>query len=304
LGRPSLTRFAWLSIAAAVITIGLKAGAYLVTGSVGLMSDAIESLVNLVAAIGALIALTVAEREPSEEHAFGYEKVEYFSSGLEGGLILIAAIGIVVTAVQRLIEPAPIDQVGLGLAIAAIASGVNAGVAWRLLRAAREYESIVLEADARHLITDVWTTTGVILGVGVVGVTGWVRLDPIIALIVAANIVRTGAGLLRRSTRGLLDAAVPIDERNAIVAVLERYAQDHPVEWHALRTRQAGRRRFISVHILVPGDWTVQRGHQLLETIEGDVRAVVPRATLFTHLESRDDPASYEDIALDRDGTK
>jgi cation diffusion facilitator family transporter len=206
-----------------------------------------------VAAIGALIALTVAEREPDEEHAFGYEKVEYFSSGLEGGLILVAAGGIGVAALQRLFNPQPLDQVGWGLAVSALASGVNFAVAWRLLRAAREYESVVLEADARHLFTDVWTTAGVMLGVGLVALTGWHRLDPIVALVVAGNIVWTGAGLLRRSARGLLDAAVPIPDRNAIATVLNQYAANHPIEWHALRTRQAGRRRFISVHILVPG---------------------------------------------------
>jgi cation diffusion facilitator family transporter len=301
---PSLTRFAWLSIAAAVTTIGLKAGAYIITGSVGLMSDAMESLVNLVAAIGALIALTVAEREPDEEHAFGFEKVEYFSSGLEGGLILIAAGGIGVAAVQRLLDPQALGQLGWGLAVSAIASAVNLAVAWRLLGAAHDYDSLVLEADARHLFTDVWTTAGVILGVGLVALTGWDRLDPIVALVVAGNIVWTGIGLVRRSTRGLLDAAVPIEERNGITAILNRYTDAYPIEWHAFRTRQAGRRRFVSVHILVPGDWTVHRGHELLEAIEGEICALLPRASLFTHLEPREDPASYEDTTLDRVGTR
>ncbi len=297
---PSLTRFAWLSIAAAVVTIVLKTLASLLTGSVGLMSDAIESGVNLVAAIAALIALTIAEREPSEEFAFGYEKAEYFSSGFEGALILLAAFGIAVAAVERLLAPRPIGEVGTALAVSTVASLVNFGVAWRLLRAAREYESITLEADARHLLTDVWTSAGVIVGVGIVAVTGEVRLDALVALAVAANIVWTAIGLIRRSVHGLLDRALPSPERIAIQDALNRYAEALPIEWHALRTRQAGRRRFVSVHILVPGDWTVHQGHQLLEKVEHDISSLYQHTTVFTHLESLDDPASYEDTALDR----
>jgi cation diffusion facilitator family transporter len=298
--RPSLTRFAWLSICAAVLTISLKAGAYFLTGSVGLLSDALESLVNLVAALGALVALTVLEREPDEERAFGYEKVEYFASGLEGALILVAAVGIVVTAVPRLIHPASISEAGWGLVVSALASLVNLGVAWRLFRAGREHGSITLEADARHLMTDVWTSAGVIVGVAAVALTGWLWLDPLIALAVAANIVWTGAGLVRRSALGLLDTAVPPTERAAIQAILTRYAQERGIQWHALRTRQAGRRRFVSVHILVPGNWTVHEGHALLENIESDLCAALPTTTVFTHLESLDDPASWLDTALDR----
>ncbi len=298
----SLTRFAWLSIAAAIITIALKTGAYLLTGSVGLMSDALESLVNLVAAIGALIALTVAEREPSEEYAYGLEKAEYFSSGLEGALVLAAAVGIVVAAIPRLLQPQPISAVGVGLAVSGVASLVNLFVARRLLRAGREYQSITLEADARHLFTDVWTSAGVILGVGLVALTHWDRLDAIVALAVAANIVWTGVGLVRRSALGLLDRALPLAERTAIQEVLARCTASDGIQWHALLTRQAGRRRFISVHILVPGDWTIQRGHELLERIEQDIRAIFPRATVQTHIEPIEDPASYEDAALDRAG--
>ncbi len=298
----SLVRFAWLSIAAALITITLKSAAYLLTGSVGLMSDALESIVNLVAAIGALIALIVAQREPNEEFAYGFAKAEYFSSGLEGALILAAAIGIVITSVPRLIEPHPIGLVGLGLAVSSAASVVNLFVALRLLRAGREHQSITLEADARHLLTDVWTSVGVVVGVGLVALSGQHRLDAVVALLVAANIVWTGVGLMRRSAFGLLDRAVPAADRSTVHEVLERYAAAEGIRWHALRTRQAGRRRFVAVHILVPGDWSVQRGHQLLEEIERDVRAVFPPATttVFTHLESLDDPASYEDTNLDR----
>jgi cation diffusion facilitator family transporter len=299
-GARSLTRFAWLSIVAALLTISLKAGAYIITGSVGLLSDALESLVNLVAALGALVALTVAEREPDEERAFGYEKAEYFASGLEGALVLVAAVGIVVTAVPRLLRPEPVNEVGWGLVVSTLASLVNLGVAWRLFRAGREHSSITLEADARHLMTDVWTSAGVIVGVAAVALTGWLWLDPLIALAVAANIVWTGAGLVRRSALGLLDTALPPAERAAIEAILSRYAQERGIQWHALRTRQAGRRRFVSVHILVPGSWTVHEGHALLELIEADLRAALPTTTVFTHLESLDDPASWLDTALDR----
>jgi cation diffusion facilitator family transporter len=295
-----LTRFAWLSVGAAVATISLKAAAYVVTGSVGLLSDALESLVNLVAALGAVVALMVAEREPDVEHAYGYEKAEYFSSGLEGALILVAAVGIVSAALPRLIEPEPISEVGLGLAVSALASLINLLVAVRLLWAGRTYQSISLEADARHLLTDVWTSVGVIVGVGLVAITGWERLDPVVALAVAANIIRTGVSLVRRSALGLLDTSLVPGERAAVEAVLTRHTVPRGCVWHALRTRQAGRRRFVSVHILVPGEWTVQRGHEMLESIEHDVRALFPRVTVLTHLEPLEDPASYSDTSLDR----
>jgi cation diffusion facilitator family transporter len=297
----SLTRFAWLSILAAVITIGLKAGAYLLTGSVGLLSDALESLVNLVAAIAALIALSVAEQAPDEEHAFGHNKAEYFASGLEGLLVVIAAGAIAVTAIPRLLQPIALEQVGFGLGVSLLASLINLGVAQRLLRAGKEHRSITLEADARHLMTDVWTTVGVVLGIGVVALTGWSRLDPLIALAVAANIVWTGIGLIRRSMLGLLDTALPIEERRIIDAILSRYEREAGIQTHALRTRAAGPRRFVAVHILVPGSWTVRQGHELLEAIEEEIRLALPATTLFTHLEALEDPASFADAALDRD---
>src|SRR5919199_4535366 len=260
--RRPLTRFAWLSIAAACLTIGLKAGAYLMTGSVGLLSDALESLVNLAAAIVALVALTIAAREPHEEHPFGYEKAEYFSSGIEGGLILLAAASIIVTALERLLHPLAMAEIGFGLAISALASLVNLGVAVRLRRAGRAFHSITLQADAQHLLTDVWTSAGVIVGVGLIALTGWLWLDPLVALAVAANIIWSGLQLLQRSARGLLDAAIPAPERAAVQAILERY-RAQGVDWHALRTRQAGARRFVALHVLVPGGWSVQRGHDL-----------------------------------------
>ena len=295
----SLTRFAWLSIAAAVLTIALKAAAYWLTGSVGLLSDALESLVNLVAAIMALAMLTIAARPADEEHTYGHSKAEYFSSGVEGALIVLAAVSIGWAAWPRLLHPQPIEQPGLGLAISVAASILNFIVARILLAAARRYHSITLEADAHHLMTDVWTSAGVLVGVVAVVLTGWERLDPIIALLVAANIIWTGVQLVRRSALGLLDTALPAEEQAAVRQVLDRYAQPE-VQFHALRTRQAGARRFVSMHVLVPGSWTVHRGHALLEQIERDIRAVLPNATIFTHLEALDDPTSWQDTALDR----
>ena len=296
----NLTRFAWLSIGAAVLTIALKTTAYWLTGSVGLLSDALESLVNLVAALMALAMLTIAARPADEMHAFGYGKAEYFSSGLEGALILLAAASITWTAVPRLFAPQPLENVGIGLGISVLASAINFGVARVLMNAGKEHRSITLEADAHHLMTDVWTSAGVVLGVSVVALTGWVRLDPIIALIVAANILRIGWQLLRRSVRGLMDATLPVAERDAIKRVLNRYESQQGIQYHALRTRQAGTRAFISLHVLVPREWTVKRGHDLLEQLERDIRASIPGAQLFTHLEPQGDPAALEDIALDR----
>ncbi|CAG0943960.1 Ferrous-iron efflux pump FieF [Anaerolineae bacterium] len=297
--RSSLTRFAWLSIGAAVVTIALKSAAYLLTGSVGLLSDALESLVNLVGALMALAMLTVAARPADEDHTYGHSKAEYFSSGVEGTLILIAAISIVITAIPRLITPKPLDQVGLGLAVSVAASLVNLVVALILLKAGKRYNSITLEADAHHLMTDVWTSVGVLVGVGAVALTGWERLDPIVAFIVAGNIVWSGVRIVRMSALGLMDTALSVEEQNTLKGVLENYKQDG-VQYHALRTRQAGSRQFVSFHFLVPGQWTVERGHQLLENIEADIRRALPNATVFTHLESLNDPASWDDTNLDR----
>ena len=299
--RSSLTRYAWLSIAAAIVTIGLKSLAYGLTGSVGLLSDAVESLVNLLAAIMALAMLTIAARPPDDAHLYGHSKAEYFASGVEGILILMAAISIGATAVQRLIAPQPLD-VGVGLVFSVAASLINLGVARVLLRAGKKHNSITLEADARHLMTDVWTSVGVIGGVGLVALTGWERLDPIVALAVAAHIVRAGYRLIKHSLSGLMDTAFPAEEQNAVVQILEAY-QKQGVQYHALRTRQAAARRFISVHILVPGAWTVQRGHQMLERIETDIGKALSEVTVSSHLEPIEDPSSFEDTGLDREET-
>jgi cation diffusion facilitator family transporter len=294
-----LRRFAFLSIAAALVTIGMKTVAWRLTGSVGLLSDALESLVNLVAAVITLFMLIVAARPPDEDHAYGHEKAEYFASGAEGALILVAAAGIAWTAIDRLLAPRPLEQVGWGVLVSTGASVVNFGVARVLLRAGKRYHSIALEADARHLLTDVWTTAGVLAAVGLVALTGWNVLDPIIALVVAAQIVWTGVHLLRRSAAGLLDTALAPQEQASLREVLARH-EGPGLQFHAVRTRQAASRRFVSMHVLVPGGWTVRVGHELAERIEAEVRAVIPNATVFTHLEAIEDPISFQDQGLDR----
>ncbi len=294
-------RYAALSIVAAVLTIGLKLGAYLLTGSVGLFSDAAESVVNLVAAVAALLALTVALRPPDEDHAFGHNKAEYFSSGLESALIIIAAVWIGATAWDRLMDPQPLENVGLGLSVTLVATALNGGVALVLLRAGRRLRSITLRADAQHLLTDVWTSVGVVAGIVLVQLTGWLVLDPLIALAVAANIVWTGVRLFRDTAQGLLDRALPPEELKEISRVLSRY-EARDIRFHALRTRAAGQRRFVSMHILVPGKWTVQRGHDLSEKLEADLaEALQGNTTFFIHIEPTEDPASFADQSLDRE---
>jgi len=273
--------------------MALKTVAFMVTGSVGLLSDAVESVVNLVGGIMALAMLTIAARPADENHAYGHSKAEYFSSGLEGGLILVAAIGIGAAAISRLLAPKPLAELGVGLAVSIVASLVNLGVAMLLLKVGREQNSITLEANAKHLLTDVLTSAGVVLAVGVVALTGWLVLDPIIALVVAANIVRTGVGIVKRSVSGLMDIVLSAPDQAAVRRVLQSYEQQG-VQFHELRTRQAGAQKFVSVHVLVPGAWTVHEGHKLLDQIEADIRHALPEAVVFTHLESLDDPASWD----------
>ena len=293
-----LTRYAWLSVAAALVTITLKLAAYAVTGSVGLLSDAFESTVNLVAAVVALFALRLAARPPDENHQYGHGKVEYFSAGVEGGMIFVAALAIGVAAVQRLVDPRELDSIGLGLAASTVASVVNLVVARVLLRAGHRHRSLTLVADGRHLVTDVWTTAGVLVAVVATTLTGWWWLDPVIALGVAANIVFTGVRLLRTSLAGLMDEAMPRDEIDALQVVLDGYRATEGIQFHALRTREAGAWRFVSVHVLVPGAWSVQHGHDLVERVEADLADAVPGAQVFTHLEPVEDPLSWADVDL------
>jgi cation diffusion facilitator family transporter len=298
--RASLKKFAWLSIGAALATITLKTGAYLLTGSVGLLSDALESLVNLAGAIMALGMLTIAARPADESHVYGHSKAEYFASVTEGLLVLGAAVGIIGAAVNRLMQPRELEQLGLGLGVSIAASAINLTVARILFRVGRERRSITLEADAQHLMTDVWTSAGVIGGVAVAGFTGWGILDPLVAIAVALNIVWTGIQLVGRSVSGLMDAALPEQERTLIEGVMQKY-RDKGVTFHALRTRQAAARRFVSVHMLVPGEWTVHDAHHVAEDFESDIRAALGSVvTVFTHIEPVEDELSMEDIFLDR----
>ncbi|MBP7690256.1 MAG: cation transporter [Thermoflexales bacterium] len=297
--RSFLKKFAWLSIGAAVATITLKSLAYLLTGSVGLLSDAAESIVNLIGAIVALIMLTIAARPADDDHAFGHSKAEYFSSGIEGVLIVIAAISIAATAIERLANPQPLEQAGIGLLVAVVASAINFSVARVLAKAGKQYNSITLEADAKHLMTDVWTSAGVITAVAAVAITNWLWLDSIIALAVAVNILWSAYGLIKRSAQGLMDSALPAEEQAAIKKILTAYTTPG-VQFHAVRTRQAAARRFVSFHVMVPGSWPVQQGHDLLEKIEQEIRAALPDVTLNTHLEPVEDPVSLADAELDR----
>jgi len=293
--RAALTRFAWISIGASITTIALKSSAYLLTNSVGFLSDAVESLVNLVAGVMALAMLTVAARPPDEDHAYGHSKAEYFSSTTEGILILAAAGGIIFTAIQRFFNPQPLERLGLGLVISAAASVVNFAASRILLKAGKRENSITLEADAQHLMTDVWTSVGVISAIGFVALTDWQMLDPIIAMLVGLNIVWTAYQLLRRSVAGLMDASLPEQDLKVIETVMATY-RAKGVAFHALRTRQSAARRFVSVHVLVPGAWTLHDAHHIAEDFEGDIRRELADAIVHTHLEPVDDEISMVDV--------
>lgn len=295
-----LERFAWLSIVAALVTIALKAAAWWITGSVGLLSDALESLVNLAAALLVLWMLRLAASPPDEEHPYGFSKAEYFSAGIEGGLIVLAAAGILFAAIPRLLHPEPLAMPGPGLALTALATALNFAVARSLMGAGRRFHSITLEADGRHLMTDVWTSLGVFVGVALVFATGLYWLDPLVALAVAVHIVWTGAALVRRSVKGLLDAAISPVDKSEVTRLFGEYSRRYGVAFHALRTRQAGARRFLSFHMLVPDAWTVSQAHKLSEEIEERIRSLVPNASIDTHIEPISDPASYDDQGLDR----
>jgi cation diffusion facilitator family transporter len=293
-GQEDLSRFAWLSIGTGIVVFGLKLYAYFLTDSVGLLSDALESTVNIVAAVVALVALKAAARPGDERHHFGLSKAEYFSALFEGLMILIAAGLIMFTAIPRFLDPQPLEDLGIGLVISGIATVLNFVVATILMRAGLKHRSIVLQADSKHLMTDVWTSGGVIVAVLLVGATGWLRLDPLIAMAVALNIVFAGLKLIGSSAMGLLDASLPEEENALVVEVLQRH-QTGTVRFHALQTRESGRQRFVSMHVLVPGAWTVAQGHDLLEAVEDDIRHVLPDTVISTHLEPIEDPRAWED---------
>jgi cation diffusion facilitator family transporter len=282
-----LFRFMLLSLAAAVITIVLKALAAGITGSVGFLSDAMESGVNLVAAIVALASLRAAARPPDHNHHFGHGNAEYLSAAVEGGMIFVAAAAIIWTSIQRLIEPIPLTQPGVGLALSTGASLVNLAVGLLLIKVGRRHRSMTLVADGKHLLTDVLTSVGVLVGIALVAILGWEILDPIVALLVGLNILYTGYGLLRRSIVGLLNAALPAEDMAHVDTVLARFRAEESVEFRPVRTWESGRRRFLYVEILVPEDWTVKQGHDLADRLETDIADVLPGATAFTHVEPR-----------------
>lgn len=283
--KKNLSGFAWLSIAAATATILLKAEAYFLTGSVGLLSDALESFVNLAGAVMALAMITIASRPPDKDHNFGHGKAEYFSSGVEGALIVVAALSIAYTAGMRLLHPEPVEQIDLGLAISLGASVINFITAKILLSAGKKYNSITLEANSSHLMTDVWTSAGVLVGVGAVKFTGWTWLDPAVAIIVAINILVTGFRLVSKSISGLMDIALPPEDQKKISGIMTKFSKNGLVEYHELCTRQAGAKKFVSMHVLVPGAWSVQQGHNLVEEIENEIIASIKDVTVITHLE-------------------
>ncbi len=289
----NLTRFAWLSIAAAIVTIGLKSGAYFLTGSVGLLSDAAESVVNLIAAVVALIALSVAARPADDKHHFGHAKAEYFSAVVEGIMIFVAAVFIIYSAVERFLNPQPIENVGIGLGVSLIASVINGLVAWKLISVGRANRSITLVADGKHLLTDVWTSAGVVVGVLLVALTGWIRLDPVIAFLVGLNIIWTGYHLISQSVDGLMDKTFPDEDNATLVATLQELTTDE-VHFHGVRTREAGHQRFITLHMLVPGEWTVQKGHDLAEQVEERLTEKFEHVDIEVHIEPTEDPRSFE----------
>ncbi|MDO4888835.1 MAG: cation diffusion facilitator family transporter [Actinomycetaceae bacterium] len=295
MGNVNLSRYAWLSVAAAVVTIALKTGVFLLTGSVGFLSDAAESAVNLVAAIVALLALRQAAKPADTRFSYGRTKAEYFSSTVEGTLIFVAAGFILVSAVRRIIRPEQLDHLGPGIAVAALASVVNGAVALILLRAGRSHHSPALVADAKHLLTDVATSVGVIVGVGLVFVTGWQVLDPIVALLVGLNILVTGVLMVRQSLAGLMDVTLPDEQNKAVIDVLEKYRCGQ-IQFHGLQTRASGRHSFANVHMLVPGTWSVDRGHALAHEVEQAMAEAVPGLQASIHVEPIEDPSSYEDI--------
>jgi cation diffusion facilitator family transporter len=295
--EPQLKFPVLLSILAALLTLGLKTAAYLLTGSVGLLSDAAESLVNLVASATAFASLWYSARPVDPSHTYGHEKIEYFSSGLEGVLILVAAGAIAYYAITRLLAPTELEALGLGGSLSLLASLINLVVAQILLRVGRARQSIVLEADGRHLMTDVWTSGAVLLGIGLVGLTGVQALDPLIALVVAANIVWTGFDLMRRSFNGLMDHALPEAEQATLRRAIEGQLEPG-MNYHALRTRQAGAHRFADFHLLVPGALTVRQAHDFTGKVEEAVRAALPGIEVTVHIEPIEERASWEDSAL------
>lgn len=292
-----LSRYALLSIGAALVTISLKSVAWWVTGSVGLLADAAESLVNLVAAVFAFYALKISIRPPDKDHPFGHSKAEYFSAQLEGVMIFVAAVVIIQQAINRIMNPIPIENIGIGVAISAVAGVINGVVALILIRAGKRYRSLALQADGHHLMTDVVTSIAVIIGVVVVAITKQPILDPIIALALGVNIIFTGIQLIRKSVNGLMDIAMPEEEVAQVESILDSF-RNSDIDFHAVRTRESGNRRFLAMHVLVPGAWSVKRGHDFTEDVVETLMADFPDLRITAHLEPREDPRSYEDMDI------
>lgn len=294
-----LSRYGWLSVGAAAVTIALKFAGYFLTNSVGLLSDAAESLVNLVAAVVAVIVLKVIARPADRDHEFGHSKAEYFSAGLEGAMIFVAAAYIIYASIERLLSPQPIESIGLGLLVTVVASVVNGVVALVLLRAGKKHNSITLTADGKHLMTDVWTSVGVLAAVLLVWVTEVWWLDPLIALGVAVNILSTGRNLVLEAGGGLMDKAMDGTDRDDVDRILGSHRDVAAgIDVHEIRTRVSGRQQFIEFHVLVPGKWSVVRGHDVLSAMEDDLRERFPGVHISSHLEPIEDERAYNDVDL------
>ena len=296
--RPDLRKYAWLAIGTAVLTVLLKGSAWAITGSVGLLSDAAESMVNLVAAIVALVSLTIAARPADHNHHFGHTKAEYFSAALEGIMVFVAAASIIYLGIERLLNPRPLESIGIGLAISMVAAVLNGVVGQVLIRVGTRHRSITLRADGRHLMTDVYTSVSVVVGLGLAWLTGWYWMDPVIAILVGVNILVTGYRLIAESSAGLMDASLSPEDNASIQAILDTHTEKGRIEFHAVRTRESGSLQFMEMHMLVPGEWTVQRGHDAMEDLVEKIVAQFPHMRVTGHLEPVSDPRSYEDMTL------
>ncbi|MGO1720888.1 MAG: cation diffusion facilitator family transporter, partial [Luteimonas sp.] len=291
--RPDLTKYAWLAIGTAVLTVLLKGSAWAITGSVGLLSDAAESMVNLVAAIVALVSLTIAARPADDNHHFGHSKAEYFSAALEGIMVFVAAASIIYLGIERLLNPRPLESLGVGLAISMVAAVLNGVVGRILIGVGTRHRSITLRADGRHLMTDVYTSVGVVIGLGLAWLTGWNWMDPVVAILVGVNILVTGYRLISESTAGLMDVSLSPEDNARIQAILDAHTEKDRIEFHAVRTRESGARQFMEMHMLVPGEWSVQRGHDVMEDLVDEIVAQFPAMRVTGHLEPIADPRSY-----------
>lgn len=287
-----LERFMWLSIAASAFVIALKIVAAVVTGSVGFFSDAVESLINLIAACVGLWAIKLAAKPADDNHNFGHARAEYLSAQVEGFLILVASVVIIIAAIGRIIEPQPLEQLGIGLAFSVVATVINAAVGFVLIRAGKKYRSTALDADGRHLITDLWTTVGVIVGMALVWLTGWEILDPIVALVVGANILFTGYSLLRGAILGLLSETLPEEEVATLKGFLADYSAANGVEFTSVRTTSAGRQRYVDLVMQVPGAWTVDRSHDHADVVEEGIAAALGDAETVINVEPLGHPTT------------